>query len=128
MKLDWLTAVAILAVAAMPPAPPVKVRHKAVDTRKGAQLLITKAAPAKPNAVLPMGKTLRWNWTTNIDNPWSQVVFLIKSNSVPVASSRNWPVVATTTTNSWPFTVIKSNSSAFFDVAASNKVTHLVNQ
>jgi len=121
-KLCWL--IALLAVAAMPPLPPR--HHKPFAYQgAGAKDLLAKKSPARPMLVIQVGKKLVWDWTPDAQNPASNVVFLIRSNSTLMAVRYSYPVVAVVKTNEWPFTVDQSKQSVFFVVTSSNTATHL---
>lgn len=85
------------------------------------------AAPRpQPKAVVPPQLFLAWDWQPNADNPWSNVVFNVRSSTDLCGPREQWPVMATVTTNRCPFTVNKAEPSRFYFVTASNTVSRLV--
>lgn len=122
----WLVAALIVALAASAAFPPIPKRpHKsaAVHQGAGAALLIAKLAPAQPK-IVAIGKHISWDWTTNTDNPASNIVFLVCSSPTLLTRRHDYPVIGITATNSWPFTVNLAQSAGFFVVIASNTVNH----
>lgn len=90
-------------------------------------LLCGCAAPhLLPKAVVPSQLSLAWDWTPNSDNPWSNVVFNVRSSTTLAGPCTNWPIMAVVTTNRCPFTVNKGEPCRFYVVTASNTVTHFV--
>jgi hypothetical protein len=91
-------------------------------------LALAGCAAPRPQfkAVVPPQLFLAWDWQPNADNPWSNVVFNVRSSTTLAESRTNWPVMATVTTNRCPFTVNKAEPCRFYFVTASNTVTHFV--
>jgi len=125
----YLLLISVLCLgASLPPTPPISHRpHKsaAVHQGAGAAKLIAKAVP-KVSKVTIKTRSMVWDWTPNTGNPWSNMVFVVVSNTVPSTPRSAWPVYAVVTTNSCPLTINPSVPQAFFFVFASNTVTGYV--
>jgi hypothetical protein len=100
-------------------------RSGEVTRGAGAAKLIAKAVP-KVSKVTIKTRSMVWDWTPNTGNPWSNMVFVVVSNTVPSTPRSAWPVYAVVTTNSCPLKINPSVPQVFFFVFASNTVTGYV--
>lgn len=115
--------------AAMPPVPRAYQHAKGIGQGAGAAALIARKVIEKPKLRLAVPSySLVWDWTPDDNNPDSNVVFLVESTNVLVTTRSNWPVVAATSTNTWPLIIDKAQPSVFFIVQASNIVTGEVSE
>lgn len=123
----WLILPLICVAAMLPPSPPKakKLHRPIVETTQGAG---AAKLIARVNIVIPPSKSLVWDYSPNADNPWSNVVFVVRSSSTLGVPRTNWPVVAITPTNQWDFEINPNVSAAFFVVSTSNTITHLVSE
>jgi hypothetical protein len=121
---------ALYAVVAPPPLPPVPKRpHKsaAVHQGAGAAALIVKRAPAVVSKLaFSANRKLVWDWAPNPGNQWTNVVFVVRSNSTLSTPRGSWPIFRVVSTNSCALAINQSAAPVFFFVFASNTVTHLV--
>ena len=117
-----LLALVCLAATSPPPLPQTPKLHRhaqGVTQGAGAAALIAKV-------VLPPPATLRWVWTPNADNGWSNVVFVVLTSGNVTA--KNWTLAGVAATNAFPVVINRTVPAEFFAVVASNTVTHLVNE
>ena len=128
MRAGVLIALAGMA-AVMPPVPRAYQHAKGIGQGAGAAALIARRPIAKPKLQLAVpSHSLVWDWTPDDNNPASNVVFLVESTNVLVTTRSNWPVVAVTSTNTWPLIIDKAQPSVFFIVQASNVISGAVSQ
>lgn len=121
-----LIALSLLCLAASLPPPPPRLKP-VLQSPKGAEQtasLAKVAAPAQPLVYVVPSKVLAWDWNSDTNNPASNVVFLVLSTADLSLNRTNWTLAATVTNKQYQFTLTRPME--FFNVRASNVVTHLV--
>lgn len=100
------------------PTPPGAPKQSVVVTNR-MLMLSASQAPTTNN----LNKVLVWDWQVNPDNPWSNIVFVIRQKPTVNGS---WMIAGVTSNLSWKFSA--TNASEFFTVIASNTATGFVSR
>ena len=115
-----LLSLLVVCVGLTPPLPKVNHKSSLVERGAGAKSLLSKLVIQHTNAPIT-NVVVSWTWIGDTNNYASNVVFNVRSKT----NNFSWKLETSTTNMAYTNKIDKTLMSKFFEISASNKVTHL---